>query len=219
MTTHPSELLDWPVDLREPDDAVLFAMEQARLVPHDADDRAYLLLLYAEHAALARQQEALRAAWSGLVTAMCVALLAFGAMDERLGGATLARHALVAGLLACAASALGVVLYHKHSERYDLHLSIMRGFRNVLAQRVRADIPKITTAATIQHNRAYRLSRRFVSMKLIWRTVFLAAFLAGAGMAWVAVDTGGLGGDAAFVAPHIGTAMPDHIPLIAGATR
>ncbi|HEX3346823.1 MAG TPA: hypothetical protein VHS58_01825 [Acetobacteraceae bacterium] len=152
---------------------------QSRAVSSE-DDRAFIVMLYNEHASLARQQEWLRSTWAMVIVVAIVVLVVVGADYE---------HKRVAGALLCAVGVLGALTLNKHRERYDLHLRSMRAYRIELGHSVRQDLTRISLESRLQHNRGHRLSR-LIGTNLLWALVCLAAVTAGARMIWQSATMG-----------------------------
>jgi len=139
-------------------------------LPHSDDDRAYLILMYEEHARQAGQQETFKTIWTTATLVVLAALLVAAVEPAR---------QFVCGILLCVTAVLGILVLGKHQERYELHLRVMRGFRGAFAKAVRREIPGISAASRVQHNRRFR-PFRFVNVRLVWTMIYIAAFAVGA---------------------------------------
>jgi hypothetical protein len=148
----------------------------AEPIQHGADDRTYIILMYQEHARQARQQELMRALWAALTLALVVLLAVVSTMPGQQGSS---------GILICGVAAMGAISLGKFRERYVLHLAMMRGFRTILGETVRADIARTSHVVGKAHQRKFRL-RGFVSLQAVWMLGCIAAFGVGVEMVWQA---------------------------------
>src|SRR5580692_6505911 len=99
--------------------------ERPTPVPPQTDkDREYLKMMYEEQAEHARLHEELRGTATGLFIALIAGLLAFGVTE----GAQTQRESVV-GVMILVVSVVGSLVTYKHYERYNMHLSRLRGFR------------------------------------------------------------------------------------------
>jgi len=133
-----------------------------------------MLLLYQEHAAQARQQEAFKTIWS-VTSAVLLPARAIAAIDP-------ARQ-FVCGILLCATGVTGTIMLGKHQERYELHLRVMRGFRGALAKALPPEIPAISAASRRQHGSGFR-PFGFIGIRTLWMSIHVLAIITGGLLAW-----------------------------------
>ena len=108
-----------------------------------------LLEMYKEQASQARQHETQRERLTGLVIAVAAALVALIATDLDSPSLGLLAPSLFLVFLGVYAA----VFSRKHYERYRLHTTVMRGFRDELEARLNnAPLAKIRDTAAKKHN-------------------------------------------------------------------
>ena len=149
-----------------------FAGEGARA--YSPDDRTYMILMYQEHATLARQQDVLRTVWILAMLVIATPLGFYGLTGER---------PWVVGAMLCGLGLVSMAVLTKHESRYRLHSRIMRSFRKELSETVRPDISGLTSAGRIQHDRSHRVAS-WINLQACFLMIALAVMLCGAAMMW-----------------------------------
>ena len=125
--------------------------------PETAEDREYLKMMYEEQAEHARSHEELRGAATSLFMALIAGLLAFAVTE----GAD-PRREWVAGAMIIGVSLVGSLVSYKHYERYEMHLSRLRGFRYSLELGVKEALRLVNKDWTDYHNEQYRFSHKWL---------------------------------------------------------
>jgi len=142
--------------------------------PKSDVDREYLRMMYGEQAEHARLHEELRGTATSLFVALIAGLLAWAVGETGDGH----QRALIAGPLILATSGIGAVVSLKHYERYQMHLSRLRGFRKSLEKEVTDELVSINSDWTERHNRNNPITS-WISLHILWNVIYGVTFLIG----------------------------------------
>jgi hypothetical protein len=140
--------------------------------PQTGEDRDYLIMMYEEHAEHARQHETLRAAVTGFFIALIAALLAVPDSQHH-------PQREIIGATICALSLLGMLLNAKHYERYQLHRSVLRGFRKSIEIGLSDGLSEINGDWRDYHREQHKTLDN-LRLHHLWGLVYIATFIVGA---------------------------------------
>lgn len=136
-------------------------------------DREYLKMMYEEQAEHARLHEELRGTATGFFMALIAGLLAWA-----VGDGNIEARCRIVGPLIVTSSLIGAVLNAKHYERFQMHLSRLKGFRKSLEKVVWHELTTINDNWEKFHDQKNpNLSK--ISLHSLWNIIYVVTIIVG----------------------------------------